>query len=215
MSSGAQSNVPGFVSFAKVGGRKGTLALLFTDAELVELRMPERGRDKQATTMAASIALGVLGLYATTGDLRATLKTLASQPVEETLRQVPDHSAYAYNQIAKITFPKKDVLPVGDFWSGVGWRVRVKFTDDSLTEYDLGVVGRDTSKKLTALLKPILGERVEPVDKLPPLPLKPAEYAPAYATPSDDDKKYMKQCHSCQGWIPKASEFCPACNAKQ
>jgi len=32
---------------------------------------------------------------------------------------------------------------------------------------------------------------------------------------SQEDKKYMKQCRSCQAWIPKAAETCHRCNAKQ
>jgi len=205
-----------FVSLAKVSGCKGPVGVLFTNAELIELRLPERSAARQTATLAAALSLGLLGAYAATGDLRATLRTMSSQPVEVTLRQVPDHSVYAYDQISQIMFPKKDVLPAGDFWSGIGWRLRVTFTDGSRAEFDLGVVGSGTSKKLTTLLQPILGERVQPVDKLP------AEQPPQYLAKkawqtseiSPESKKFMKQCSKCGDWSPKASEKCGACGGE-
>jgi ribosomal protein L40E len=169
------------------------LLLIFTETQLLECYFAPRLRP---------------------GTIRWTIRfdLIQDQNIEELLRENPQLSALDYALIAQITFSEKHRLTspnmLVELTNGERREYRVSFFWTQIAKSPRGKWPEHLTSALAQLTQ--LGAKgVRVSDE----PWKHAPWKPGPIT--EEDKKYMKQCHTCQAWIPVAAETCDKCGAKQ
>jgi ribosomal protein L40E len=143
------------------------------------------------------------------GKIRTTLYTQYIEDrasVEEILQKNPPAMMIPYADIMRLVFSRKTSWGTAE--------LNIELTTGERRKYMIlpgsswSVFGPEAEKWPNApmsRLASVLEGKMELADQ--------PQWKPGPIT--EEDKKYMKQCHSCQAWIPVAAESCDKCGAKQ